>query len=225
LAFATKSILFGNLLSDSVYDEYKIEIRDVVKNKVYDFHKDSLIKTDIKKLLALYVKSYGDTLDIYYYYFPDQNLLLAKKAEILLEIESDSLWSELLNFASKLEGVKYTYAGEDPERGFDCSGFTKYVYHHIGIELPHNAQKQSELKGENKKLENAVAGDLIFFGSRSGGNTYTLHTGIVYSVMDDEIKVIHCVSGGVSIDGNNSSFDNYWKSKVLFVKTLPKVSP
>lgn len=122
------------------------------------------------------------------------------------------------------DGIRYKYAGEKPETGFDCSGFTKYVYSHIGVELPHNAQKQSNLSGNNKTLENARPGDLIFFGAKTEDSHHTIHAGIVHSVYEDDISVIHCVSGGVSIDGRDSSWDRYWKNEVLFVKTLPQLS-
>lgn len=39
-------------------------------------------------------------------------------------------------------GVEYQYASSDPDRGFDCSGLVYYVYHQLGVELPHNSRDQ-----------------------------------------------------------------------------------
>jgi len=123
----------------------------------------------------------------------------------------------MLLIAQKLEGTPYKWAGENPNSGFDCSGFTAYVYKSIGIKLPHSAQKQSELIKNRKKLEDALPGDLIFFGSRNGNKIYTQHAGIIYSTDGDNIEVVHCVSNGVNIEGKDSSWDRYWINEVLFV--------
>jgi cell wall-associated NlpC family hydrolase len=72
-------------------------------------------------------------------------------------------------------------------------------------------------------LEDAAPGDLIFFGRKNGDNWHTQHAGIYYGNENGEPKVIHCVSRGVSIDGNNSSWDRYWKDLILFVKRLPEL--
>ncbi|NQU33068.1 MAG: C40 family peptidase [Bacteroidetes bacterium] len=95
-----------------------------------------------------------------------------------------------------------------------------YVFNQIGIKLPHIALKQSNLEGINKSLNEAAPGDLIFFGSRNENSHYTVHAGIVHSVYEEDIEVIHCVSVGVCIDERNSRWEYYWKDKVLFVKTL-----
>jgi cell wall-associated NlpC family hydrolase len=107
--------------------------------------------------------------------------------------------------------------------GFDCSGFVKYVYKSINVELPHNSHLMSELEGTVIPLEEAEPGDLIFFGSRNGKKWRTQHAGIIYEYTEEEPRVIHCVSRGVSIDGNNTSWDSYWKDRILFVKRLPQL--
>jgi len=51
---------------------------------------------------------------------------------------------EILKNAEKVIGVRYKYGGTDTT-GFDCSGFTQYVYKSVGIELPHNADSNQNL--------------------------------------------------------------------------------
>ncbi len=79
-----------------------------------------------------------------------------------------------------------------------------------------------KLRGDtlNISIDNAQPGDLIFFGNVYENAHHTSHAGKYFSDDNGELKVIHCVSGGVSIDGNNTSWDLYWKEKVLYVKRL-----
>lgn len=85
--------------------------------------------------------------------------------------------SSIVSFAKSFIGVPYVYGGSTP-RGFDCSGFTSYVFSHFGISLPRTAQQQSQV-GTAVSRSNLQPGDLIFFGSPAyhvaiyvGGNMY-----------------------------------------------------
>ncbi len=213
----SKAVTYSNRLPAD-YINWKIKVRDSLRVYIYYLH-DSLPKSKkLQSAIKFYTRTYKDTIvfgidkkqeQLSVYDFTDSSI--------------DSLRQKLIKFAEKQNGIVYYYSGEKPETGFDCSGFTKYVYGHIGIEIPHNAQKQSDLTGINKSIEDAAPGDLIFFGTQNEESYYTIHAGIVFSVFEDDISVIHCVSGGVSIDGKNSSWDRYWKNEVLFIKTLPEL--
>ena len=44
--------------------------------------------------------------------------------------------------------VRYRNGGETPRQGFDCSGYTKYVYSRAGVaRLPHNTEAQRRVHG------------------------------------------------------------------------------
>ncbi|MGX7164241.1 C40 family peptidase [Enterococcus massiliensis] len=66
-----------------------------------------------------------------------------------------------LSFVNK---VPYTWGGNNPTEGFDCSGFTKYVFAASGISLPRTAGAQSTV-GTVIPISQAQAGDLLFWGS------------------------------------------------------------
>lgn len=202
------------------YDEWKNSIQDSIKGYIYYLHYSIPKSRKFSIANKLYSKTYSDTLVFSYV----EELVDRVPIYEFSQSTIDSLRMELVKFAELQDGIRYKYAGEKPETGFDCSGFTMYVYSHIGIELPHNAQLQSNLEGVNKSMDEAVPGDLIFFGSQNEKSHYIVHAAIVHSVYEDDIEVIHCVSGGVSKDGRNSSWEHYWKDKVLFVKTLPALS-
>lgn len=182
----------------------------------YNYQSDHL-----KKVVKAYSSTTKDTLDIYYSYVK-RHIIKSQTTSHKTPI-TDSIRGVIIARATKQVGISYVYAGETPDVGFDCSGFVKYVYKGIDIELPHSAQMQSELKGKILTLEEAKPGDLIFFGTKNGKKWRTQHAGIIYEYTKDEPKVIHCVSRGVCIDGNNSSWEHYWKDKILFIKRLPQL--
>ncbi|MFM7686814.1 MAG: NlpC/P60 family protein [Actinomycetota bacterium] len=61
-----------------------------------------------------------------------------------------------------LLGVAYKAFGETPETGFDCSGFTKYVWGRAGVSLPHQSGAQKRAVAPVPK-DQAQPGDLIFY--------------------------------------------------------------
>jgi cell wall-associated NlpC family hydrolase len=89
----------------------------------------------------------------------------------------------LVSFARRFIGVRYVYGGTSPS-GFDCSGFTRYVFAHFGITLPHFAAAQFAL-GQRVSRAALRPGDLVFFdglghvGLYLGGNRFihAPHTG------------------------------------------------
>jgi len=81
--------------------------------------------------------------------------------------------SSVLSIAARYVGTPYVYGGTTP-RGFDCSGYTRYVYAQLGISLPRTANAQM-LATRRVSRSEARPGDLVFFVS--GGRAY--HVGIV----------------------------------------------
>src|SRR4051794_12953441 len=80
--------------------------------------------------------------------------------------------SSVLAVAARYVGTPYVYGGTTP-RGFDCSGFTGYVYRQLGMHLPRTANQQMHATHRVSR-SHARPGDLVFFVS--GGHAY--HVGI-----------------------------------------------
>jgi peptidoglycan DL-endopeptidase CwlO len=70
--------------------------------------------------------------------------------------------AEIVRFARHYLGVPYAYGGTSPASGFDCSGFTRFVYAHFGIALPHYSGGQYDL-GRQVSRGRLRPGDLLFF--------------------------------------------------------------
>lgn len=71
-----------------------------------------------------------------------------------------------------VRGTSYRYGGSSPRTGFDCSGFTRWVFADHGAELPHSSIDQFYLGRRNGykrvwKRSNLEVGDLVFFKTTS----------------------------------------------------------
>lgn len=67
----------------------------------------------------------------------------------------------VVGFARHFLGVPYVWGGSSP-RGFDCSGFVRYVYAHFGVSLPHSSYAQV-MRGRRVSRRGLRPGDLLFF--------------------------------------------------------------
>jgi cell wall-associated NlpC family hydrolase len=67
----------------------------------------------------------------------------------------------VVGIAMQYLGVPYVWGGASPS-GFDCSGFSMYVFAQIGVSLPHHAASQYGMGSPVSRSELAP-GDLVFF--------------------------------------------------------------
>ncbi len=117
----------------------------------------------------------------------------------------------LIQEAKKLTGSKYKYGGTSP-KGFDCSGFTSYVYNKAGMDIPRSSSAQA---GKGTKITQGAAqpGDLLFFRFKKKDNIS--HVAMVLSNDKDGMQIIHSTtSKGVMIEDISTS--KYWQEKLLF---------
>jgi cell wall-associated NlpC family hydrolase len=70
--------------------------------------------------------------------------------------------TRIVRFARHFIGVRYVYGGTSPRSGFDCSGFTRFVYAHFGVTLPHYSGAQFQM-GRRVSRRGLRPGDLVFF--------------------------------------------------------------
>ena len=117
--------------------------------------------------------------------------------------------SSIVETAKQFLGTRYVYGGASPS-GFDCSGFTMYVYKQFGYSLPHTAtgQWQSGLGTKVYSIGALQAGDLVFFNdpSRNAGKACS-HAGI-YIGGGQFIHSSSSKSNGVIISDLTSGYYN-----------------
>lgn len=85
---------------------------------------------------------------------------------------SKAVGERAARYARHLLGVRYEWGGTSPRTGFDCSGYTMWVYEHAHVaSLPHYTESQRHARHMRKiSAQHARPGDLVFY--LSGGSSY-----------------------------------------------------
>jgi len=112
---------------------------------------------------------------------------------------------ELVDYAKTLIGIKYKWGGETT-KGFDCSGFVKYVYNHFGISIERKSRDQAK-GGKAIKKSELKPGDLVFFDTNddNGKLNDISHVGIYIG----DGKFIHAsteLKKAITIESMSSSY-------------------
>lgn len=100
--------------------------------------------------------------------------------------------SDVVAIALQYVGYPYVWGGASPATGFDCSGFTQYVYAQLGLSLPHQSESQrvwAQSNGVQVSAVDAQPGDLmwkyghvgIYLGDGMMVHASTSSTGVIVS--------------------------------------------
>ena len=116
----------------------------------------------------------------------------------------------LTSTALSLRGAPYRNGGTDPN-GFDCSGFTQYVFARHGILLPREVRDQFRL-GASVNPDQLVAGDLLFFATTDPGASH-----VAIAIGGDEFVHAPSSTGVVRVEHLGSS---YWSPRFLGAKRV-----
>lgn len=120
--------------------------------------------------------------------------------------------NDVLFRALGLVGTPYTYGGNTPQTGFDCSGLIGFVFAEAaGVRLPRTTAAMWNTKNPTIDRHQLNSGDVVFFAT-SGGRRVS-HAGIYVG----EGRFVHAPSTGgtVRLDSLDSP---YWKKAYLQAK-------
>ncbi|WP_010308775.1 C40 family peptidase [Kurthia senegalensis] len=118
--------------------------------------------------------------------------------------KTSSSVSSTISYGERFLGVPYVWGGTTPS-GFDCSGFTSYVYKHaLGKSIPRTstAQYASSKKISKSSLQ---VGDLVFFNTSGGGVSHV-------SIYAGNNKLLHAAGNKVKYSNIN---DGYWNKRIV----------
>jgi len=112
---------------------------------------------------------------------------------------------DLVGTALSLRGSRYRNGGTDPN-GFDCSGFTQYVFARYGLALPRDVREQFHA-GHQVDAGELAPGDLVFFSTTDPGAS---HVGIV--IGSDQFIHAPNSDGVVRVERLRTS---YWSQRFI----------
>ena len=118
-------------------------------------------------------------------------------------------WYALVGTALDLRGIRYRDGGTDPQ-GFDCSGFTQYVFARHGVVLPRAVREQFRIGQEVR--DDLVQGDLLFFTTAEPGASH-----VAISVGGDEFVHAPSSTGVVRVEHLSA---RYWAQRFLGARRI-----
>jgi cell wall-associated NlpC family hydrolase len=118
-------------------------------------------------------------------------------------------WYALVGTALDLRGIRYKDGGTDPQ-GFDCSGFTQYVFARYGIALPRAVREQFTTGQEVR--DDLAQGDLLFFTTAEPGASH-----VAISVGGDEFVHAPSSTGVVRVEHLSA---RYWAQRFLGARRI-----
>lgn len=123
---------------------------------------------------------------------------------------SSATVNQIIDAALSLRGTPYRNGGSDP-RGFDCSGFTQYVFAQAGVSLPRDTREQFQ-RGTQVDAGQQQPGDLIFF--HTVGDTVS-HVGIALG----DGRFVHAPSsrGVVRVESMDLP---YWQRRFVGIRRM-----
>ena len=137
--------------------------------------------------------------------------------ELLAVPTNGPIGARAVAIAERYLGVPYRWGGADPLTGFDCSGFTMYVYNQLGIDLTHYTGAQW-YEGARVPPSELQPGDLVFFEPSPRGPQ---HEGIYIG----DGQFIHAPHTGDVVKISSLDDPSYWFGYVGAVRPSAPLSP
>ena len=130
-----------------------------------------------------------------------------------LSTQNTQKGNQIAEYAKQFLGCSYVSGGKTPSSGFDCSGFTKYVYSNFGYTLGNTAATQNNL-GKDVNIEDIAIGDLILFYDE--GKTKIGHTGIYIG----DGNFVHAANASRGVVTDNLNSNSYYDTRIVSIKRI-----
>ena len=116
----------------------------------------------------------------------------------------------LAGTALSLRGTPYRNGGANPN-GFDCSGFTQFVFSQYGLSLPREVREQYRV-GKSVEPQDLAPGDILFFTTTDPGPSH-----VAIAIGGDQFVHAPSSTGVVRVEHLSSS---YWSPRYLGARRL-----
>lgn len=187
-----------------------------------------------KHYASFFAEFFADTVPDYSILFPENRTIITEST-ITETVEQTNITSnvqktvsgipykipnqlpsgtDIVKAAETSIGTPWVWAGMSPTNGFDCSGFIVWSYQQLGYELPHRTKLLAAI-GTHVQANKLQPSDIVCFGSNTYDPSTVWHVGMIHSIEDNKVNMIHCgTSTGVAITTLSSG---YWSESSYFV--------
>jgi len=124
--------------------------------------------------------------------------------------------SRVLRSADSYVGIRYVWGGNTPSQGFDCSGFTKYIFAKYGVTLPRTSREQvragAAVAPDFRELR---PGDIMLFAEPGEAISHV-------AIYVGDGRIIHASSsvGGVGYSDLNAGGEWFYQNFVAARRVL-----
>ncbi|MDE6534918.1 MAG: C40 family peptidase [Muribaculaceae bacterium] len=148
----------------------------------------------------------------------DHGVIYAPWLLELPEYVNETLLEDMVDFARKFKGTRYRAGGKTPG-GFDCSGFTGYVFKKFGMTIGASSSIQAK-QGKPIDVAELRPGDLLFF-SRGSKSNRVGHVGMVTEVdsITGRARFIHATTRNGITESSYPS-DPYYRARFITARRI-----
>lgn len=122
--------------------------------------------------------------------------------------------TSVISAAYSLLGSKYTYGGNNPSTGFDCSGFVQYIYSAVGKSIGRSSSAQLN-NGFAVERSNIQPGDIVIWSTQS--NNAPTHA----SIYVGDGSIIHAINSSKGVQKTNmNSWENGGGGHIVSIRRV-----
>jgi cell wall-associated NlpC family hydrolase len=122
----------------------------------------------------------------------------------------------VLPTADRYVGVRYKWGGTSPRTGFDCSGYTQFVFARHGVKIPRTSRAQVAAGARVPvSLDALRPGDLVMFAERGRPISHV-------AIYAGNRRIIHSTrsGGGVRYDDLRSRRGEWFRTHIVAVRRV-----
>jgi len=152
------------------------------------------------------------------------SLILATRQDTIIK-NNVQVIDSVINYGKTFLGRPYRYRGMSA-KGFDCSGFIRFIFQKYGYDFPHSSSAYDQIGDKISKdsVLTVKKGDLLLFKGRNIKQRRIGHVAMVIEVSDHQILMMHsCCDKGVAIEELLTSA--YYPKRLLQIRRLNNSIP
>jgi hypothetical protein len=132
------------------------------------------------------------------------------------EVPASATARSVIRTGERYRGIRYRWGGNTPREGFDCSGFTRYVFGQHGIAIPRTSRQQATVGYRLPRSWSSVRpGDLVMFANAGGRISHV-------AIYAGNNRILHSTSsgGGVRYDDLGTQRGRWFRDHIVAARRV-----